>query len=209
MTDLASGMLPQSIASGGASVNKESPTAPLARAKLLSMSQTRTERVGNSAPDKATTIARRLRRLLDYLQLEPAEFASRTKLAPSYVSRLLSGDRGKSGEASKLELAVQRAFGIGGHFWTSRVDLDPAQCKMGGSTAATPPEGDEMGTLVGRQEFGSGADARAELALMAARKGDPSDLIRDIMLVEAPPNATAAWWVRTYFDLASRHTPSK
>ena len=143
---------------------------------------------------------------MTYLDVEDAEFARRTGLTASYVSRLLSGDRGQSGEAPKLALAVQQAYGVGGHYWTSRVDLDPGACNVGQPVAkqVIQPE-EEMGTLTGRQEFGAGAEARAELAMQSARRGDPAEVVRQIMLVEAPANASAAWWLKTYFELVRKY----
>lgn len=210
MTPEAFDMVPETVTPATALVNHDSPKATAGREKLVVVGTTSRESQGGTPLATegvgTTTVARRLARLLTHLNVEDAEFARRTGLTASYVSRLLSGDRGQSGEVPKLAMAVQDAYGISGHYWSARVDLDPAECNLRrtGAEQVTRPE-EEMGTLTGRQEFGAGAEARAELAMQSARRGDPAEVVRQIMLVEAPANASAAWWLKTYFELVRKY----
>jgi transcriptional regulator with XRE-family HTH domain len=196
-------MLPETVTQAIALVNPQAPTATDERANVPGMAS---KHVSPSEP-ATTVVARRLRKLLDFLKIDNAEFATRTRLQPSYIGRLLNGERGASGDIPKLTLGTLTAFGIDGHYWSSPVDLDPAKCQIRRPTEhqnSAASEGD-MGKMMGRQEFGPGAAARAELAAWAARQGDSGDVIREIMLVEPPADASAVWWLRTYFEIKEKN----
>jgi transcriptional regulator with XRE-family HTH domain len=189
-------IVPEDIPQASDSVNQLAPTVTRSGAKLLDMS--------TSEPDE-TRIAKRLRRLLDYLELRDVEFATRAELTPSYVSRLLSGDRGGSGEVPKLSLHSWRYFGIDGRYWTSPVELDPATCQTAEQVDSMGAE-ERMGSMTGRQEFGPGAMARAELARLSAERDDPPAVTQQIMRLPAPDGADAAWWLRQYFEILKQHS---
>ena len=139
-------------------------------------------------------VARRLRRLIDHLRMTDAEFANATGLKASYLSRLLSGERGASGNASTLFLATRERLALSGHYWSAREDVDPAEC-----VSSTPQEeGRRMAT---RQTV----DMRAGLAQLAAERDDPPEVVKQIMLTQPPAHADALWWVRRYLDLVDAH----
>jgi hypothetical protein len=108
-------MLPETVTQAIAVVNSQSPTATDEHANVPGMSSKQV-----STSEAATTVvARRLRKLLDFLKIDNAEFATRTRLQPSYIGRLLNGERGASGDIpnvlrdqgeERLEVA-QRNYG--------------------------------------------------------------------------------------------------
>lgn len=140
--------------------------------------------------DDLPMIARRLRRLLDHLGLADGEFATKTDLQPSYVGRLLSGDRGLSGEAPKLFLKTNEAFGLSGRYWSARDDLDPAECLRSEEEEARP-----MSTT----------DVKMGLINLSAERDDPSDVVKELARTKPPANADALWWFRRYLELLDAH----
>lgn len=138
-------------------------------------------------------VARRLRRLIDHLKMTDAEFAEATKMTPGYLSRLLSGERGASGDVPKLFLQTRDCLGLTGHYWSAREDVDPASCLPAGA----PEEGQRMAAKQ--------PDMRAGLARLAAERDDPPEVVKQLMLTQAPASADAMWWVKRYLDLVDAH----
>lgn len=132
-------------------------------------------------------IARRLRRLLEHLDISAEEFAERTGLKASYVSRLLSGERGASGDAPKLFLGTSKAFGLGGHYWSARDDLDPAACLH------SP---DEESRSMAKAD-----NIQARLVRLSADRDDPADVVKELAKTKAPAGADAMWWFQRYLEL--------
>lgn len=148
-----------------------------------------------------TTYGRRLRVLLEHLHLSPAEFAARTSLTEGYVSKILSGSLGKSGDLPKLHHKAQTAFGVSDIYWTSRSDISPQQAQnpqpsrgLGG--------GAYMGRMTGPQSFGHGADVRDALAALAAERDDDPGVIKALLRTSPPSDADALWWFRRYLELS-------
>lgn len=143
------------------------------------------------------TYARRLRLLLDRLRVEPSEFAARTGLSEGYLSRVLSGERGKGGELPKLQARTAEAYKVPSRFWSAPSDEDaekalPSQSQQGG---------DAMGRMIGGQSFGGSVDYRVQLAQLASDRDDPGDMVKAIMRTEAPADADAVWRFRRYLEL--------
>lgn len=140
-------------------------------------------------------VARRLRRLIDHLKLTDAEFAELTKIKPSYLSRLVSGERGSSGDVPKLVLHTRDHLHLSGHYWSAKDDVDPAEC------IRSPPE--EDGKAMQKRDMGT--DMQAGLARLAAERDDPPEVVKALMLTAAPAGADPLWWVRRYLDLLDAH----
>lgn len=140
--------------------------------------------------DDSPVLTRRIKRLLEYLDLTEAEFATRSGLGSSYVNRLVSGDRGASGEAPKLFLKTREVFGLDGRYWSARDDLDPAECLRSDEEDARA-----MATT----------DVRIGLINLSADRDDPPDVIKELARTKPPANADAMWWFRRYLELLDAH----
>lgn len=136
-------------------------------------------------------ITRRLRRLLAHLKITDAEFSERADLKPSYVSRLLSGERGGSGEAPKLFLKTSEVFGVDGRYWSARDDLDPAECIRSA--------GEEQRSMA------KADNAQWRMIQLAAERDAPGDVIKELGRTKAPPGADEFWWFRRYLELLDAH----
>jgi hypothetical protein len=166
---------------------------------MSEMSVTQSPKKGR--PD---VVARRLRRLLDYLNVSYMTFANDTGLDQSYVHRLLTGERGNSASSRgnpKLVHAVEHAYGIAGHYWSSQVDLDPATCKLSAQPQGSL-QGGQMGVMTGYQMPSD--DLRRRLAEFAANKGESGDMVVALLKMDAPPGADAVWWLTAYLDLKEK-----
>lgn len=138
-------------------------------------------------------IARRLRKLIDHLQMSDAEFSNATGVTQGYLSRLLSGERGASGDAPTLFLATRDRLDLDGHYWSAREDVAPASCLPSGPLEE------------GRRMASKQPDMRASLAKLAAERDDPPEVVKQLLLTQAPANADPVWWVRRYLDLVDAH----
>lgn len=136
------------------------------------------------------TLTRRLRRLLTHLGLTDGEFATQTGLGSSYISRLLAGERGTSGEAPKLFLKTREVFGLDGRYWSARDDLDPAECLRSNEEDARA-----MATT----------DVKMGLINLSAERDDPPEVVKELARTKPPANADALWWFRRYMELLDAH----
>lgn len=142
------------------------------------------------------TYARRLRALLAHLEIDPATFAARTGLTEGYLSRVLSGERGKS-ELPKLQGKAESVFGVPGRYWSATSD------EAAKKTLRSLPQhgGDPMARMIGGQSFGGTVDYRTQLAQLAAERDEPGEIVKGLMRTEAPAGADAVWWFRRYLEL--------
>lgn len=135
-----------------------------------------------------TKYARRLAALIDYTGRDAAGFCALTQLNPDYVSKVLSGDLGKSRELSKLHNATLAALGVPGHYWTGPDDIPPEKALL-----PKPQHGGDMGKAK--------TDVGAQLARLAHERGEPSDMVTDLLTSAPPADADAVWWARRFLDL--------
>lgn len=150
-------------------------------------------------------IQRRLRRLIEHLDMSQSQFAARIGYSPGHITRMLSATRGKGMRQERLFLQIARAFGIEERYWTSPVDLDPSACFN-----AQLKEGEPMASIVGPQTpvaQRSAADIRLELARWAAEEdGAPAELVKEIVTGDLPGDPSPMGVLRHYSALKKRVT---
>lgn len=146
--------------------------------------------------------ARRLERLLRYLDKTPTEFSRETGLDPSYVSRLKGGLRG--GHGGNLHLKVSETYGLDPSYWTSPIEMDPAECirrprpQMPVPQAPRPPA--PPAPNAGPQPV---KEAIMELAI---KRGDGPERMMAILRAMPPAGQenSLVWWVGFYVDLVAK-----
>lgn len=160
-----------------------------------------------------TVYARRLAALLDHMRVTAAEFSSLTGLTQDYISKVLSGERGRGSKPLlRLHIATERTLGVGGHYWTAESDVPPEKAYRSRSTAG----GDLMAVITGAQTFGgqrvmggnvaaANVAVRNALAAFAAERDESGEMIKELMRVQPPEDADVLWWIQTWVKLSERH----
>ena len=166
------------------------------------------------APEpRVTVLGRRLAALLQFLQIEQSAFAKRAQVDASYVSRLLSGERGASTrQVAKLIHGTSRAFQVADIYWTSDIDIDPAKAIL----PTQQRDGGQMGVMIGRPAFAQQSvaqaveaaeqDAAAGIARLLKERGEPDDLVIEMLMLRPPQGARPDWWLREYFGAKERRS---
>ena len=155
-----------------------------------------------ASPSTKPVFARRLEHLLAHLEIDAATFASLTGVTEGYLSRVLSGERGKK-ELPKLQGRAESVFGVPGYYWSAKTEESAENALR----SVSPHGGNIMGRLIGGQAATSTMDLRRELAQLASDRDEPGDVVKGIMRTEAPPGADAVWWFRRYLELKDATGP--
>lgn len=135
-----------------------------------------------------TTYARRLAALIDHVGRDASSFCALTGLSPDYVSKILAGDLGKGRQLSRLHNATLERMGLAGHYWTGPDDIAPEIALL-----KKPQQGGDMGKA--RTDIGAG------LARLARERGESAEMVADLLMSPAPPDADPVWWTRRYLEL--------
>jgi transcriptional regulator with XRE-family HTH domain len=184
--------------------------------------------------DRKPRLAKQLRRLIEYLGLSDSEFAAALNVAPSTVSRALSGDRGGRAipDAAWRELHVLPGYWLDEQASVDVFINDPSRWRsvLGPKAEAIlrrvphaakeSPERDWH--PIGYRDPLRNADAallansvqddvRIILARISADRDDAPSVVKGIMRAGPPPGvvATLEWWLRHYLYLLDAEATRK
>lgn len=131
-------------------------------------------------------VARRLKKLMDYLGKDAASFSKDTGLDRSYVGRLLHGERGR-GVGAALVMKTERAYKLDGMYWTAPNDPNPADC-------INLPEDRKLRTEVSESQRAI-KDAVLEACI---DMGAHPDVMRAVVKATPPEGQElrVAWWLQ-------------
>jgi transcriptional regulator with XRE-family HTH domain len=150
--------------------------------------------------DDETETARKLRALLEHLEITASEFARRTGVSQAYLSKIKNGDRGGGpGKSLALRVAARDTFGVPDIYWLPGDSFDLSRLPKSGKVGSSM-------NVAAYQQIQQHDDFRRQLAQVAAELGDPPDVVVALLRETPPPGADLIWWVRRYRELLDAHT---
>lgn len=145
----------------------------------------------------------RLRHLMKHLNMSAREFARATSLSESYISRILTRDRGASisKDPNKLRLAAMQAFGVPDIFWQGTGDEG-----LEGVAKVRHTERVTSTSTTVKDVLRLHDSIKLGLVQLAAERGESGDVIRELALTTPPDDADVTWWMRRYFELVDKYS---